>query len=82
MIAAIILTLTRAATTTRTEPGWPPGLVPVSCPELLRLLRAFALPAPARDAEHILLWSTWRLHRQATAQACHRQRHLLHDQTP
>ncbi|MEU9063228.1 hypothetical protein AB0D13_31260 [Streptomyces sp. NPDC048430] len=80
MIAAIVLTLTRAATAALTAPDWPPGLTPVSCLELLKLLRAFALPSPARDGDHVVFWSACRLRHQAVAQACHRQRHHLHDQ--
>ncbi|MCX4784212.1 IS701 family transposase [Streptomyces sp. NBC_01264] len=80
MIASIVLTLTQTATTARTAPDWPPDLAPVSCPELLKLLRTSALPRPARDNEHVVFWSAWRLHHQAVAQACHRQRHHRHDQ--
>ncbi|MGP3683202.1 hypothetical protein ACTVZO_00505 [Streptomyces sp. IBSNAI002] len=69
MIAAIVLTLTRAATTARTAPDWPPDLTPVSCPELLKLLRASALPRSARDSDHVVFWTAWRLHHQAVAQA-------------
>lgn len=31
-----------------------PELVPLTCPELIRLLRALALPPPARDRDHVL----------------------------
>ena len=33
------------------------------------------LPPPTRDREHALRWTAWRRRHQATAQACHQQRH-------
>ncbi|MEV1086131.1 hypothetical protein AB0I98_49415 [Streptomyces sp. NPDC050211] len=50
-----------------------PALVPLSCPELIRLLRALVLPAPVRDREHVLHWTAWRRDHQAVATACHQQ---------
>ena len=44
------------------------GLIPVTVPELLRLLRDTVIPPPHRDRPHRLHWSAWRRrhqHRQA-----------------
>lgn len=79
LIAAAVLALTAAATTS-TGSAEPARLVPMTCPELIRLLRAFVLTPPVRNTEHILHWMAWRRHHQAVAQACHQHRHTLHDQ--
>lgn len=78
LIAAAVLALTAAAVHEAAEEQ--PGLVPMTCPELIRLLRALALPPPAHDREHVLHWTAWRRHHQAVATACHQQRHHRHDQ--
>jgi hypothetical protein len=72
LIAAAVLALTTAATTSTGTAG-PALLVPPTCPELIRILRAFALTPPARHAEHVLHWMAWRRHHQAVAQACHQR---------
>ena len=36
------------------------GLIPITVPELLRLLRDIVIPPPRRDRPHRLHWSTWR----------------------
>jgi SRSO17 transposase len=79
LVASAVLALTAAATTT-TGPAGPAHLVPLTCPELVRLLRAFVLTPPDRDAEHILHWMAWRRRHQAIARACHQRRHALQDQ--
>ncbi|MFF7190494.1 hypothetical protein ACFZAR_35985 [Streptomyces sp. NPDC008222] len=78
LVASAVLALATAATTT-TGPAGPAGLVPLTCPELIRLLRAFVLTPPVRDTEHVLRWIAWRRHHQAVAQACHQRRHALQD---
>ncbi|MFG3410495.1 IS701 family transposase [Streptomyces sp. NPDC048142] len=78
LIAAAVLSLTAAAVHEAAEQQ--PDLVPLTCPELIRLLRALVLPPPVRDREHILHWTAWRRHHQAVATACHQQRHRRHDQ--
>ena len=45
-------------------------LVPVTEPEVRRLMLAVAWPA-LTDAEHALAWSAWRRHHQAVARWCH-----------
>jgi SRSO17 transposase len=79
LVASAVLALTVAATTTA-GPAGPARLVPLACPELVRLLRAFVLRPPVRDAEHTLHWMAWRRHHQAVARACHQRRHALQDQ--
>jgi SRSO17 transposase len=78
LIAAAVLALTAAAVHDAAEDQ--PALVPLSCPELIRLLRALVLPPPVRDREHVLHWTAWRRHHQAVATTCHQQRHHRHDQ--
>lgn len=78
LIAAAVLALTATAVHDAAEDE--PALVPLSSPELIRLLRALVLPPPVRDREHVLHWTAWRRHHQAVATACHRQRHHRHDQ--
>jgi SRSO17 transposase len=48
-------------------------MIPLTRPELLRILRDFVLPQPVTDPEHILLWSRWRRRHQFQAAACHRR---------
>ncbi|GGO41605.1 hypothetical protein GCM10012286_21660 [Streptomyces lasiicapitis] len=78
LIAAAVLALMATAVHDADEAD--PALVPLSCPELIRLLRALVLPPPARDRDHVLHWTTWRRRHQAVATACHQQRHHRHDQ--
>lgn len=80
LIAAAVLALTLAATTTHTHPTGPAGLTPLTCPELVRLLRALVLPPPVHDRDHVLHWTAWRRRHQAIATACHQQRHRHHGQ--
>jgi SRSO17 transposase len=49
-------------------------MIPLTRPELLRILRAFALPQPATDPDHLLDWSQWRRRHQHRAATCHRRR--------
>nr|WP_146051054.1 hypothetical protein [Streptomyces noursei] len=78
LIASAVLTLTAAAI--HEDSQRQPELIPLTCPELIRLLRALVLPPPTRDRDHVLHWIAWRRHHQAVATACHQQRHRLHDQ--
>ena len=43
------------------------GLIPVTVPELLRLLRDVVIPPPRRDRAHRLHWSEWRRRHQHRA---------------
>ncbi|ARP73817.1 transposase [Streptomyces pluripotens] len=76
LIASAVLALTAATV----GPSAPARLIPLTCPELVRLLRAFVLTPPVRDAEHVLHWMAWRRRHQAAAQSCHQRRHALNDQ--
>ncbi|MFJ4742805.1 hypothetical protein [Streptomyces sp. NPDC088775] len=78
LIAWAVLALTLAATA-RTGPSTPARLIPLTCPELVRLLRAFTGLLPVRDPDHVLHWITWLRRHQATAQACHQQQHHRQD---
>lgn len=46
-------------------------MIALTRPELLRLLRTFALPTPVTTPEHVLHWSHWRRRHQHRAAACH-----------
>jgi hypothetical protein len=49
------------------------GLIPITVPELLRLLRDAVIPPPRRDRAHRLHWSWWRRrHQHRARQACQR----------
>jgi hypothetical protein len=47
-------------------------MIALTRPELLRLLRAFVLPQPVTDAQHVLHWPHWRRRHQHRAATCHR----------
>ncbi|MCX4781936.1 hypothetical protein OG435_35295 [Streptomyces sp. NBC_01264] len=78
LIAAAVLALTATAVHEDSEPQ--PGLIPLTCPQLIRLLRALVLAPPARDRDHVPHWTAFRRHHQAVATACHQQRHHHHDE--
>ncbi|MFE8950734.1 transposase [Streptomyces sp. NPDC007856] len=70
MLAAAVLAVTRARTTT---PAGPARLVAANARELIRLLRAAVLSQPRRDLAHLLHWSAWRRHHQYQAAQAHRR---------
>ena len=49
------------------------GLIQVTVPELLRLLRDTVIPPPRRDRPHRLHWSTWRRRHQHRARQAHQR---------
>jgi SRSO17 transposase len=49
------------------------GLIPVTVPELLRLLRDVVIPPPRRDRAHRLHWSEWRRRHQHRARQAHQR---------
>ena len=53
--------------------GLDAGLIPVTVPELLRLLRDTVIPPPRRDRPHRLAWSAWRRRHQHRAREAHRR---------
>jgi SRSO17 transposase len=53
--------------------GLDAGLIPVTVPELLRLLRGTIIPPPRRDRAHRLHWSAWRRRHQHRARQAHQR---------
>jgi SRSO17 transposase len=49
------------------------GLIPITVPELLRLLRDIVIPPPRRDRSHRPHWSTWRRRHQHRARQAHQR---------
>ena len=58
------------------------GLIPVTIPELLRLLRDTVIPPPRRDRAHRLHWSTWRRRHQHRARQAHQRWNAYAETTP
>jgi len=48
-------------------------LIPITVPELLRLLRDIVIPPPRRDRAYRLHWSDWRRLHQHRARQAHRR---------
>jgi SRSO17 transposase len=62
--------------------GLDAGLIPVTVPELLRLLRDTVIPPPRRDRAHRLHWSDWRRRHQHRAREAHRRWNSYAEATP
>jgi SRSO17 transposase len=62
--------------------GLDAGLIPVTVPELLRLLRDTVIPPPRRDRAHRLHWSDWRRRHQHHAREAHRRWNSYAEATP
>jgi hypothetical protein len=58
------------------------GLIPVTIPELLKLIRGTVIPEPCRDKAHRDAWSLWRRHHQYQAQQAHKRWHTYADEVP
>jgi SRSO17 transposase len=58
------------------------GLIPVTVPELLRLLRDTVIPPPRRDRPHRLRWSAWRRRHQHRARQAHQKWNAYAETTP
>jgi hypothetical protein len=58
------------------------GLIPITVPELLRLLRDTVIPPPRRDKAHRLRWSTWRRRHQHRARQAHQRWNAYAETTP
>ena len=58
------------------------GLIPITVPELLRLLRDTVIPPPRRDRAHELHWSAWRRRHQHRARQAHQRWDAYADATP
>jgi hypothetical protein len=62
--------------------GLDAGLIPVTVPELLRLLRGTVIPPPQRDRAHRLRWSDWRRRHQHRARQAHQRWNSYAETTP
>ena len=62
--------------------GLDAGLIPVTVPELLRLLRGIVIPPPRRDRAHRLHWSDWRRRHQHRARQAHQRWNAYAERTP
>ena len=62
--------------------GLDAGLIPVTVPELLRLLRDTVIPPPRRDRAHRLHWSEWRRRHQYRAREAHQRWNAYAEKTP
>jgi SRSO17 transposase len=58
------------------------GLIPITVPELLRLLRDTVIPPPRRDRAHRLHWSSWRRRHQHRARQAHQRWNANAETTP
>ena len=58
------------------------GLIPITAPELLRLLRDIVIPPPRRDRPHRLHWSAWRRRHQHRARQAHQRSNAYAETTP
>ena len=58
------------------------GLIPVTVPELLRLLRDIVIPPPRRDRAHRLHWSAWRRRHQHRVRQAHQRWNTYAETTP
>jgi SRSO17 transposase len=58
------------------------GLIPITVPELLRLLRDIVVPPPRRDRVHRLHWSAWRRRHQHRARQAHQRWNAYAETTP
>jgi SRSO17 transposase len=65
-----------------TSPEQDTGLIPVTVPELLRLLRGTVIPPPRRDRAHRLHWSYWRRRHQHQARQAHQRWNAYAETTP
>jgi SRSO17 transposase len=57
-------------------------LIPITIPELVRLLRDTVIPPPRRDRPHRQHWSQWRRHHQYRARQAHQRWNAYADITP
>ena len=62
--------------------GLDAGLIPITVPGLLRLLRDIVIPPPRRDRAHRLHWSAWRRRHQYRACQAHRRWNAYAETTP
>jgi SRSO17 transposase len=77
MYLAVAVTLDRDA-----RAGLETGLIPVTIPEMLRMLRGTVIPPPRRDRAHRQHWSQWRRRHQYRASQAHQRWNAYADATP
>jgi SRSO17 transposase len=83
LLACICLAVTAAAhRATGTDAGRDPELIPLTIPELLRLLRGVVIPQPRRDQAHRQRWSIWRRRHQYRARQAHQRWNAYAEATP
>ena len=81
LLAFIYLAVT-AAFDRDAHAGLETGLIPVTIPEMLRMLRGTVIPPPRRDHAHRQHWSQWRRRHQYRASQAHRRWNAYADATP
>jgi SRSO17 transposase len=77
MYLAVAVALDRDA-----RAGLEVGLIPVTIPEMVRMLRGTVIPAPLRDHAHRQHWSQWQRRHQYRASQAHRRWNAYADATP
>ena len=83
LLAYIYLAVTAAVQRQHdTGAGLDAGLIPITVPELLRLLRDTVIPPPRRDQAHRLHWSAWRRRHQHRARQAHQRWNHYAETTP
>jgi SRSO17 transposase len=83
LLAYIYLTVTAAVQRQHdASSGLDAGLIPITVPELLRLLRDTVIPPPRRDRPHRLHWSNWRRRHQHRARQAHQRWNAYAETTP
>ena len=73
LLAYIFLTVAVALERAHDDTSAAAEMIPVTVPELQRLLRGTVIPPPRRDRAHILDWSDWRRRHQHRAQQAHQR---------
>jgi hypothetical protein len=82
LLAYIYLAVTTAACRTTSTDATDPELIPLTIPELLRLLRGPVIPPPRQDQAHRQRWSDWRRHHQYQARQAHQRWNAYADAAP
>jgi SRSO17 transposase len=83
LLAYIYLAVTVAVQRQQdTSSGLHAELIPITVPELLRLLRDTVIPPPRRDQAHRLHWSYWRRRHQHRARQAHQHWNHYAETTP
>jgi SRSO17 transposase len=81
LLACIYLAVA-AALDRNAHAGPETGLIPVTIPEMLRMLRGTVIPPPRRDHVHRQHWSQWRRRHQYRASQAHQRWNAYADATP